>query len=108
MDTLNSLSISDITVKDRLPTLQQYALQYAANKYKVLPLWWLRADHSCACPKHDKCESAGKHPVMEHGLLQATSNCVQVEKWWHDWPQAHVGIRTGAASGVDVLTSGAS
>jgi len=104
MDTFDSLSIADTTISNKLPTLKQAALQYAERNCQVLPLWWLKAPGVCACSEGKDCtQGPGKHPLTSNGLLDATRNPAQVEVWWSAWPQAHIGIRTGKASGFDVL-----
>ena len=47
-------------------------------------------------------EPGGKRPVPEHGLLEATTDHGQIERWWRDTPSANVGIATGVP-GPDVL-----
>jgi hypothetical protein len=43
------------------------------------------------------------HPRVAGGLNAATTDSGQVEAWWSRWPNANVGVRTGAASGLVVL-----
>jgi len=45
----------------------------------------------------------GKVPRNTGGLLNASTDPAVVAEWWHRWPDANVGIRTGAASGLVVL-----
>ncbi len=104
MDTFDSLSIADNALTDKLPTLKAWALHYAALNCQVLPLWWLKAPGVCACSEGKDCtQGPGKHPLTSNGLLDATRTPAQVEVWWSAWPQAHIGIRTGKASGFDAL-----
>jgi hypothetical protein len=60
------------------------ALTYAAADLPVLPL-------------------DGKVPRNKGGLTQASIDPAVVAEWWRRWPDANVGIRTGAASGLLVL-----
>jgi hypothetical protein len=45
----------------------------------------------------------GKVPLTRHGLLDATHDQEQVERWWRRWPQANIGIATGPPSGLLVV-----
>ncbi len=44
-----------------------------------------------------------KKPYTEHGFKDATSSLTAIEEWWQRWPDALVGVPTGAASKVLVL-----
>jgi hypothetical protein len=44
-----------------------------------------------------------KVPATVDGLKAASTDVEQVRAWWQRWPDANVGIRTGAESGVVVL-----
>ena len=60
------------------------ALEYAAAGLPVLPL-------------------AGKVPRIEGGLTRASADVAVVAEWWRRWPDANIGIRTGAESGLVVV-----
>lgn len=60
------------------------ALDYAGRGWSVLPL-------------------EGKIPRNRNGLTSASTNVGQLGDWWRRWPDANVGIRTGAESGLVVL-----
>jgi hypothetical protein len=45
----------------------------------------------------------GKVPLTRHGLLDATKEREQVERWWRRWPHANIGIATGPPSGLLVV-----
>lgn len=49
------------------------------------------------------CQAGGKRPLSPHGFHDASTARAQVDCWWRTWPEANVGIPTGAASGVDVV-----
>ena len=49
------------------------------------------------------CEGQAKHPRTAHGLLDATKDGDTITKWWIQWPNANIGVRTGQISGVVVL-----
>jgi hypothetical protein len=44
-----------------------------------------------------------KRPHTEHGLKDASKNIEQIAQWWNTWPDALVGVPTGAASDLVVL-----
>ncbi len=44
-----------------------------------------------------------KKPYTEHGFKDATSSLAAIEEWWQRWPDALVGVPTGAPSKVLVL-----
>jgi hypothetical protein len=45
----------------------------------------------------------GKRPTSPHGFLNASTDPVALRKLWEKYPGQLVGIRTGDASGIDVL-----
>lgn len=59
--------------------LRDHALGYAARGWPVMPL-----------------QPRGKKPLTPHGLTEATTNVNVIERWWDRWPEANVGIATGA------------
>ncbi|WP_160167652.1 bifunctional DNA primase/polymerase [Methylomonas sp. MK1] len=88
-----------------MPTIEsrfEYASKYAALGWPVLPLHWITERGICSCGKSD-CRSAGKHPLLQKGLLDAATDTKTLNAWFNKWPQANIGIRTGAASGIFVL-----
>jgi hypothetical protein len=42
-----------------------------------------------------------KVPLTPNGLDDATTDLMTIETWWHRWPEANVGIRTGPIVVVD-------
>ena len=63
------------------------ALSYARQGWSVIPL-----------------EPRGKNPLVKWKSFQterADEN--QIKKWWTDWPDANIGVVTGAISGMFVL-----
>jgi hypothetical protein len=49
------------------------------------------------------CVPAAKRPLTRHGLLDATADLDKVAEWWGRWPDANLGLPTGARSGVEVV-----
>ena len=78
------------------------ATAYAERGWPVLPIWWPLAGGTCACGRPD-CSRPGKHPLSRHGLHDASTDPTVVRRWWARWPQANIGIRTGAASRLLVV-----
>jgi Bifunctional DNA primase/polymerase, N-terminal len=50
---------------------------------------------ACSCPRGLKCDRPAKHPLLRHGVRDATTEEAQLERWWRRWPQANVGLATG-------------
>jgi putative DNA primase/helicase len=40
-----------------------------------------------------------KRPLNDHGLNEATRDRTIIERWWRQWPNAMIGVRTGPESG---------
>lgn len=83
------------------PDMLRAALRYAEGGFPVFPV------HSaprgrCSCGKSD-CEHAGKHPRTAHGFKDATTDSDTIKKWWGRWPEANIGMPTGAATGLLVI-----
>jgi hypothetical protein len=77
------------------------ALSYAERGWPVLPLH-SPTGGACSCRK-PTCSSVGKHPRTHRGLKAATTDARKIRQWWTQWPQANIGILTGAGSGLVVL-----
>ncbi len=77
------------------------ALAYAARGWYVLPVHTPGAQ-GCSCGQ-DCGGSAGKHPRTLHGHKDASRQPDVIWQWWHRWPEANVGIRTGQESGLIIL-----
>lgn len=85
------------------------ALWYRAKLgWSVIPLHSIH-DGACTCGR-PSCTSPGKHPIAaalpsgswdDFKTTPATPE--QVAAWWRRWPDANVGLVTGAVSGVFVL-----
>ena len=81
----------------RVPTSQRNlnaALAYASRGLTVFPLH-NPTDDGCSCRDSD-CSSPGKHPRTLDGLKAATGNAEQIATWWRQWPDANIGLETGA------------
>ena len=62
----------------------------AAAGWAVIPLH-TPIDGVCDCRRPD-CSSPGKHPRTKNGLLDASTDPDQIQRWWAMWPDANVGI----------------
>lgn len=60
------------------------ALDYARKGWPVLPL-------------------KGKKPLTKHGVKDASRDEARITEWWTMWPDANIGLATGAVSGRLVL-----
>ena len=77
------------------------ALEYAARGWSVFPLH-TPVPGGCSC-RNTKCNCVGKHPRTKNGFLDATTDEAQIRRWWSQWPDANIGIRTGSVSGLLVV-----
>ena len=68
------------------PELVTAALAYAAGGLPVFP-----------------CNVENKRPLVKRGFHVATTDAGIIAGWWARWPDAMIGMPTGAASGVWVL-----
>ena len=73
------------------PTMLAAALAYAARGWPVFPL--KPRDKVPAIPKTE----GGS------GFYDATTDPAVIRRWWERWPDANVGLATGAAAGFVVL-----
>jgi hypothetical protein len=76
------------------------ALGYAARGIPVYPVHWPRrssggASLACSCSRGAACDRPAKHPLVRHGIHDATTNPTQLERWWRRWPHASLGLATG-------------
>jgi hypothetical protein len=83
-----------------MSTLLDAALGYAARGIPVYPIHWPRpstggASLGCSCPRGGSCDRPAKHPLVWHGVNDATTDPGQLERWWRRWPQANIGLATG-------------
>ena len=86
----------------KLETRKQYAQFYATEfGVPVLPLTY-PVDGKCSCGNAD-CSSPGKHPIQNlapHGVQNATTDPDVIGQWFDKYPDANIGVATGAASGI--------
>jgi hypothetical protein len=90
---------------DAAPTsdeLLQAALEYARSGWAVFPCH-STINGRCDCTKGPDCTDAGKHPWTKNGLSDASTDELQIRRWWKARPLANIGlpIREGYVA-VDV------
>jgi hypothetical protein len=76
------------------------ALGYAARGIPVYPVHWPRllpggVSLACSCPRGSSCDRPAKHPLVRHGIHDATCDPAKLERWWSRWPAANLGLATG-------------
>ena len=64
----------------------EYALRYAAQGWRVLPV-----------------KPHAKRPLTAHGVQDATTDEARLRQWWQRWPNANLGLAMGRCSGVFAL-----
>ncbi len=79
-------------------SLVQEALSYAARGWRVFPLHGI-VNGRCTCGRRD-CSSSGKHPLVRHGVKEASTEASMIQEWWSRWPLANIGLATGKTSGI--------
>jgi putative DNA primase/helicase len=84
------------------PNPRMVARAFTALGLPVFPLHSINEDGACTC-QQDCGRNAGKHPRTVHGFRDASTSPEQIDTWWERWPEANVGIATGAQSGIWVL-----
>ena len=78
------------------------AAYFASRRSPVIPLHTPVESGGCTC-RRDCGRDVGKHPRTLHGLSDATSDPDCIRDWWEMWPEANIGLATGARSGLFVL-----
>jgi len=76
------------------------ALGYAARGIPIYPVHWPRPTSGrtavgCSCPRGVACDRPAKHPLVRHGVNDATTQAAQLERWWRRWQHANLGLATG-------------
>jgi hypothetical protein len=83
-----------------MSALLDAALGYAARGIPVYPVHWPRPGWgepslACSCARGVLCDRPAKHPLVRHGIHDATCDPIQLERWWSRWPAANLGLATG-------------
>jgi Bifunctional DNA primase/polymerase, N-terminal len=83
-------------------TAHEWALRFAAAGMPVFPIYWPDAGN-CAC-RHPECSSPAKHPLVPHGVKDATTGSDQIDRWAGLWPAANWAAATGGYTVLDADT----
>jgi Bifunctional DNA primase/polymerase, N-terminal/AAA domain len=78
--------------------LLEAALDYAARGWPVFPCHWLTGI-CCSCGGKPNCKP-GKHPLTPSGFKDAMTDAEVIRAWWKKWPEANIGLPTGAVTGI--------
>jgi hypothetical protein len=83
-----------------MSALLDAALGYAARGIPVYPVHWPHPTRAaptltCSCRRGPSCDRPAKHPLVRHGIHDATTDPGQLQRWWTRWPQANLGLATG-------------
>lgn len=92
--------LTDASPPESEPEMMEAALHYAQCSILIFPAWNPTENGGCACP------SPAKHPIgflAPRGLQDATKDPERVQEWWALYPEANIGMPTGAWSGAVVL-----
>jgi hypothetical protein len=78
------------------------ALEGVGRGWSIVPMH-TPLGGGCSCRRPD-CPAVGKHPrVQWDARMRAPATREQVQAWWRRWPDANVGVVTGAVSGAVVV-----
>jgi hypothetical protein len=83
-----------------MTALLEAVLGYAGRGIPVYPVHWPRtipggASLTCSCPRGPACDRPAKHPLLRHGVRDASTDPNRLRCWWRRWPQANLGLATG-------------
>src|SRR5580700_1544304 len=84
-----------------LPSRLKVALSCARRGWPVIPLYSVE-NGQCSCSE-ENCTNPGKHPLTVNGIKNATTDDTWIRTWWEEFPEANIGVATGAPSGIVVL-----
>ena len=86
-----------------LNSLLDVALHWSRMGFAVLPLSERSPNGTCGCFLGEHCSLSPFHPRINPSELKGPPSEDDLAGWWAEWPNAVVGILTGAASGVIAL-----
>lgn len=83
--------------------MRKHARAYIRRGWSIVQLWWPTSIGVCACPKGNRCGNVGKHPMYDGWSKHPMKTGLEIDLYWSRYPNANIGIVTGAASGLIVL-----
>lgn len=92
--------MTEITI-DNPSTLLECALQYCKKGLSVIPI--MGPTYTYGETEKEKTDNSKKPLVSWLPYQKERATEAQIREWWHKWPQANVGIVTGAISGITVF-----
>ncbi len=107
-DEVEEFTTADAPRRENLLTMEEAAVSLATTGFKVVPNYWPTPDGGCTCHKGKECSSAGKHPILTGWDKKDSENCAtndvrKIRAWWRKWPNANIGIATGALGGIVIV-----
>jgi putative DNA primase/helicase len=102
MNTEAQVPSTLITDVEILSLIGEEAVALAREGFAIFPVYEIAPNGYCACGRSD-CSSPGKHPRLKNGVKGASTSEEQARQWWTVWPDANIGIATGACSSIFVL-----
>jgi hypothetical protein len=83
-------------------TWLEAALARARKGAYLLPIRWTDEAGVCSCIEGASCRTAGKHPLLNNGLKDASAHSSTIERWWRQWPLANLAERTDEVPRIDI------
>ncbi|MFA5928555.1 MAG: bifunctional DNA primase/polymerase, partial [Candidatus Margulisiibacteriota bacterium] len=99
---MNTQNNQAYTPAQSITTPLNCALEYANSGKYIFPVHYITGTGQCSCGTPD-CSSPGKHPITQHGLKDASDKSDVIKDWWEQYPQANIGLATGAINGCIAL-----
>ncbi len=98
---LTGVNISDHSSNTPRKSTLCAALGLAKRGFCIFPVHY-PTNGECSCGNRD-CASKAKHPLTDHGCLDASQDEATIRSWFEKWPSTGLAIATGSRSGVGVM-----
>jgi putative DNA primase/helicase len=76
--------------------------EYAARGWKIFPCHSIQRGQ-CTCSDGMQCGSPGKHPLTEHGFMDASNDITTIRAWEMRFPGANWAVATGRINDLVVI-----